>query len=634
MRRYGITIGAVLLAIASNVAACILYVEIPDPYTKEDYLAAVKGRGLNVRVLELVKADAYRQMEAIADPYADFVVHVTKNGEVIRPDWEKIKSKEPGEVKTTCENTYVRGDGWDDARWAQANKHIEGAYPKIKQIYDEPWGSGGRTVTVDLDEGAPNYYYSPSQDKIVMAHWDYYDPYFFDAYALTHEMVHSFHDDLVINWSQFEEGFAEAVAHEVQNLMRVAEGSFCELFHRSGPFYGYYYNEFQFNQNMPGIGTRLESFSSPNSIGGSAMRWYRYRAAGYCWWKVWFADRDFFIGFNNWYYDHPTNIFSELQEGAIDCYSEGTLEGIPFSRWIYEQEVINIPPPNTKVMFLTVLWDYYRLWLYERKNEPEEEEVAIPFERVDFDVVIVGMPEAVAWTDYTNVDGSIDGYLDFPDQQDRRLRLSAYALKPDLLRVVFSWGTEVSPTPDEIELCGATTGALTGTARLLDLDTGGIWTQPVVNGAFHFAALPGLPDGDARYALTLLDDLGIPIKTVWFNKDAAAYFAVINDLDSGDSTAAAEPVGPLAARALTLSANAPNPAKSFTSFTVTLGAPARVEVVVFDLAGRRVAKPFAGTMNSGDNEVNIDTSSMPPGVYVYHVTAGRETAVRKMVVAR
>jgi len=113
MRRHGITLAAVLLAVANNVAACVLYVEIPDPYTKEDYVAAIKGRDPSVKVLEVVNAETLRQMEVLANPSADYIVHVTKNGEVIRPDWEEITNKGIRGPKTTFDRTYVRGNGWD-----------------------------------------------------------------------------------------------------------------------------------------------------------------------------------------------------------------------------------------------------------------------------------------------------------------------------------------------------------------------------------------------------------------------------------------------------------------------------------------------------------------------------------------
>jgi hypothetical protein len=193
-------------------------------------------------------------------------------------------------------------------------------------------------------------------------------------------MVHSFHDDWVIPWDQFEEGFAEAVAHEVQNLMYETEPQFDELWHNSLFIFEYesYYHEYHFNQNMPGIGTRLGTFACSHAIGRDAMCWYRYKAAGFCWWKVWFSDRNFFINFNARYYADPTHVFSELQTMAIASYSPSTLEGIPFFRWLYEQEILNIPPGHTKVMFLSVLYDRYRLWLYERDEGYVGQEIEVP----------------------------------------------------------------------------------------------------------------------------------------------------------------------------------------------------------------------------------------------------------------
>jgi|GEM_PF-1383252 len=80
--------------------------------------------------------------------------------------------------------------------------------------------------------------------------------------------------------------------------------------------------------------------------------------------------------------------------------------------------------------------------------------------------------------------------------------------------------------------------------------------------------------------------------------------------------------------------NAPNPSDGSTAFGFSVPEAARAELSVYDLAGRRVATVFNGEAEAGENRVVFDTATLSPGVYLYRLTAGGETAVKKLVVAR
>lgn len=86
--------------------------------------------------------------------------------------------------------------------------------------------------------------------------------------------------------------------------------------------------------------------------------------------------------------------------------------------------------------------------------------------------------------------------------------------------------------------------------------------------------------------------------------------------------------------AFALGQNAPNPCRTTTTISFSLPAtgPARLEL--FDLAGRRVSSPVDGTVKAGSYTLELETAALPPGVYVYRLTAGAETASRRMVVTR
>ena len=81
----------------------------------------------------------------------------------------------------------------------------------------------------------------------------------------------------------------------------------------------------------------------------------------------------------------------------------------------------------------------------------------------------------------------------------------------------------------------------------------------------------------------------------------------------------------------------PNPARDGVNFAFTLPEAADVTLEIYDLAGRRVATPAAGTYRAGDNVVvwtlQADGRRLPAGVYIYSFRAGPYAASKTMVVA-
>ncbi len=78
----------------------------------------------------------------------------------------------------------------------------------------------------------------------------------------------------------------------------------------------------------------------------------------------------------------------------------------------------------------------------------------------------------------------------------------------------------------------------------------------------------------------------------------------------------------------------PNPFQSATTLTFDLPAAADVRLDVFDALGRRVATLAAEMRPAGTHEVRFAPAGLVPGLYLVRLTAGTQTATRRLVRVR
>ncbi len=83
----------------------------------------------------------------------------------------------------------------------------------------------------------------------------------------------------------------------------------------------------------------------------------------------------------------------------------------------------------------------------------------------------------------------------------------------------------------------------------------------------------------------------------------------------------------------TLGTNYPNPVVSESEIPYSVSETADVTLVVTDMLGRRVATLVSGTLEPGSYLTRFDAAGLPPGMYVYILTAGGKTLLRTMVVS-
>jgi hypothetical protein len=78
----------------------------------------------------------------------------------------------------------------------------------------------------------------------------------------------------------------------------------------------------------------------------------------------------------------------------------------------------------------------------------------------------------------------------------------------------------------------------------------------------------------------------------------------------------------------------PNPAAGMAVLSFQLPFGQVVELDIYDLAGRRIMEIAREEMTQGQNSLTIDTSSLPPGVYIARLSAEGDCITARMVVTR
>jgi hypothetical protein len=76
----------------------------------------------------------------------------------------------------------------------------------------------------------------------------------------------------------------------------------------------------------------------------------------------------------------------------------------------------------------------------------------------------------------------------------------------------------------------------------------------------------------------------------------------------------------------------PNPFSGRTTFTFTLQSQADVSVRIFSLTGQQVDAIEAGTLQAGEHYLNMDASSLKPGMYIYKLQVGETVNTGKLIV--
>jgi hypothetical protein len=83
-----------------------------------------------------------------------------------------------------------------------------------------------------------------------------------------------------------------------------------------------------------------------------------------------------------------------------------------------------------------------------------------------------------------------------------------------------------------------------------------------------------------------------------------------------------------------LEQNYPNPFNPVTTIRFDLPKVSRVNIQIYNTAGRAVAELVDGWRDAGHHELIFDGAGLASGMYVYHIEAGEFTATKKMILMK
>ncbi|MFV1883803.1 MAG: T9SS type A sorting domain-containing protein [Balneola sp.] len=83
-----------------------------------------------------------------------------------------------------------------------------------------------------------------------------------------------------------------------------------------------------------------------------------------------------------------------------------------------------------------------------------------------------------------------------------------------------------------------------------------------------------------------------------------------------------------------LDQNYPNPFNPSTTINFVVPDQANVQLVVFDMLGRKVAELLNEPRSPGRYSINFDASRLASGLYLYQLRVGNDVITRKMTLIK
>jgi hypothetical protein len=578
-------------------ASHIIRLEIPGALSREAVVAADEQRAAflwsHARG-ELAKRFASAESDLL-------VIWVDHDGTPILPDLEHARSH-PRAASNGLSFTYNSSTyPWTPSEIATLQSYVSDFFPANLAMYGEP----AFNITINVRKDPTITYaglYFPSSNEMVMK--DTASP---DVFC--HEMLHGFHDDIIVGFPTYEEGMVRAAEIAVFNQL-VAYTHWDE-------HHQYDYDVLYDALNVPAIGA-----TGGNIYVGPATTLARYQLAGYAWGKPQLELSSFFSDFNRDYYvavmSDPSTSYTESKLTPILRGIAPKVEGRPFDAWYADQKVLSMQPPigymlDQRGTSVDIKGDY----VYRDPGGSETAQVgaSVYWEVRDHTDAVVS--DGTAVTNSLGVMGP-SGSVPFGYVGRVKITLDATSPQGPVRDVSYrSYGQSDG-------VFGIVTDANVGQVTLIRLDVGGEATVSLTNGCFEF---PGLGEQAGRFAVVFrYNGGGIQQRIV--TKDAGRYFV---QFDTNHQVAVGD--APVPERMFIA-----RPSVTRTGTRVQLGAALTThgEALVFDVGGHRVRtiELARGTSEVVWNGADEQGTATPSGVYWIRVSAGDVRGVARVLIVR
>jgi hypothetical protein len=532
------------IAITGAAWGGILQIEVPADVERVDVLnptAEVKERLEALLGEELSRNPGATEIGPVA---------FTKNGEIIYPDAERKTTDGWSDNRLGFEpaGLFLQHPGsWDTAYWhlREVGQPVyNGVYALAEDIFGYPFWT--YNITVEWDDTLPEEgYYNISLARIYLKNWrnwnvlnwqqdhDWND----DAAVLTRCMLQAWHHGWQAYWDHFG-SMRRAAWIAIHNKLGDDgyELGFNDLYHDDQREDRPYYKCLD-NYNTEGLGTRLHNWGDPNSVIYHDIKYWRYGAAGYCWWKVYNRQPNFMYAFNREFYQWlennqflwPPGDFKTYKTFADTANNGTAIEGRQFSDWFLRQPILRCDHWCDDICALAVDRTKARVLAYRRYIDGatgEESEVAHSNARV--------YTEKQNWQGqmerYYLIDVNNGGYgeWDFPiDNPDEAIKVTAsYNLQGGPSIGDLCWGIDSDTAYEGDALYGVVTDALGG-GGMVTIKKGGVEqaTVPVSGKAFRWTPFSAVGPGEYELVYTPPRGGARGYNPQVVVKDVASYFS-------------------------------------------------------------------------------------------------------------
>jgi hypothetical protein len=168
-----------------------------------------------------------------------------------------------------------------------------------------------------------------------------------------------------------------------------------------------------------------------------------------------------------------------------------------------------------------------------------------------------------------------------------------------------------------------------------------LWEMSVIDEGLRFGITRTCRGAEARLDPAGIESIGMSFRFVDDGIEMGEEYSYRVEYTVGEATHVLFESGAVSTpvMAFALRQNSPNPFNPSTTISYYLPSPCNIKLEIFDVAGRRIAVLKEGKADRGDhrvewNGVDARGDKVSSGVYLYRLTAGKETMSRKMVLLK